>query len=390
MYTEQISDLGSVMIKKETNKGEAVIPTIAIPIFNETLMEDMKVQSIDPIMGLKAMRFAALKGQREYKGLIDFLGEPNIAGYVFDMLLNKVSTTGSGPYTHVFALNTTNPKSYTIDIARGRIVFRFFGVEAREVASKFEDNRHHLVSQVSALGAFGPRQITNVSTLALTLDTAYDPNPTLGLVATDLIRIFKADGTVVDTTLTSIDSASVITVGAATGVAAGDWVALRPATASYSLSGNYFQFARTEYRFSDTIANALAATHTPVEKGSDWKIIHQMLPEAGALRSGSYNPVSLPRGRGDIELKTKMFFDSPEQKDRLYRMGSRACVIRHFAGATNQHELRVTLDQIVQKSNPTNLKVGEILFDDIDWLAEYNTSNGKSFGVTVINGVATI
>lgn len=389
MPSEQISDLGYVSIKKETTKGTAVTPTIYLPIYGETLMEDLGIQSIDPIMGLKAERFKTLRGQRKFKGTIDFLGEPNVAGYVFDMLLNHVSVSGSNPYTHIFALNTTNPNSYTVDIARGRMVFRFIGLESREVASKFDDNRMHLLSQVTALKCLGPRQIASVASLVLTLETTYDQAPTDGLVASDLVRIFKADGSVLDTTVTSF-TATTVTVAAATAVAAGDIITLRPATSSFTLSGQFLQWARSECRISDTIVNALAATHTPVEKGSDWKISHKMLPDDGALRSGAYNPVSIIRGKGDIELKTKMFFDTPDQKNRFYMQATRSIIWRHFAGDTSQYELRITADQVVQKGNPTNLKVGDVLFDDIDWMAEYNTSNAKNYGVTVINAVATI
>lgn len=386
---EQIADLGYCAIGKESTKGTAVTPSIYLPIYNETIMEDAGLQSIDAIMGLKAERFKTLRGQRKFKGAIDFLGEPNVAGYIFDMILNKVSTSGSGPYTHVFGLNTTNPHAYSVDIARGRMVFRFYGLEASEVASKFEQNRMHLPTKVTSLGCFGPREITDNTTGVLTLSTQYDPTPTKGLVASDLVRLFKADGTVVDTTVTSF-TATTVTVASASGVAAGDIMTLRPATSSFTLSGEFFQFARSEYRISDSISNALSATHTPVEPGSDWKITHKMLPDDGTLRSGAYNPVSIVRGKGDIELKTKIYFDTPDQKNRFYMQSNRAIIMRHFAGITNQYELRVTADQLVQKGNPTNLKVGEVLFDDIDWMSEYNSSNGKNYGVTVINGVSSI
>lgn len=387
--SEQISDLGYLALKKETTKGTAVTPTVYLPIYAESITEDMAVQDIDPIMGLKAMRFDTMRGFRSYRGAIEFLGEPNVAGYVLDMLLTKGTTTGAGPYTHPFTLSpTTDPKSYTVDIARGRMVFRYYGLEASEIVPQFDENRMRLVTQVSALGVLGPRRIASVASLVLTLDTDWSASPTTGFVNSDLVRIFKADGTVVDTTVTSF-TGTTVTVGSATGVATGDFICLRPATSSFTLV-DFFQFGKTEFRFGASASAALSATHTAVEKGSDWKIMHHFLPEQGMQRSGSLDPVSLVRGRGDIEAKSKIFFDTPDEKNRFHAQLARSLVVRHYAGSTNQYELRVTLNDMVINGDPVNIKVGEVLFNEIAWKSAYNTSDGQMFDVKVINNVSTI
>lgn len=386
---EQLGNLGYLMIKKETTKGTPVTPTIGIPIFSESLNINMNLEDVDPIVGIKSARYAVLKGQRDYSGEVTVLGDPNIVGYFLDMLYTKTSTTGAGPYTHVFNLSTTtNPNSYTFDFAKGQAVFRFWGVEAREMGIDFADNQARFPVQVTALGSFTVREIASVSTNVLTLKTDYDDNPTKGLIASDLVRLYLANGTTVDTTVSSLTSTTV-TVGSAAGVTAGDLISLRKQTPTYSLAG-YLQWAKTEFRFGATAAAALSATHTPAESGSGWILKHMMNPDEGAKRSGSYDPVSVIRGLGDAELKTRVFFDSLDEQNRFLSGLKRACVVRHFTGASNQYELRTTFNNIVQGENPVNLQTNEILFNDINWRSQYDTSDAQQFAVTVINGVSAI
>ncbi len=384
---EQISDLGYLALKKETTKGTPVTPDVFLPIYNESLSMNYNLNDINPIMGLKAMRFTTIQGQRDYQGDISFLGEPNTAGYVFDMLLRKGTTTGDGPYTHPFTLSTTdNPNSYTVDIKRGRFVYRFFGVEARAISAEFEDNSMRLNASVSALGMFAPSEITNVNTNTLTLSTAFSSTPTKGLVASDLIRIFRANGTVVDTTVSSLTDTTV-TVASAGSAQNGDIVCIRPATPTYSLV-DVFQFARSQFKFGADASAALSANHTPVQEGSGWNIIHAMLPDEGRKASGSHDPVSLVRGLGDIEINTRIFHDTPDDERRFVAHEKRAIVISHLAGTG--YELRITGNNLAIAEKPVNLEVGEVLFSEAVFKARYDTSDGAMFGVTVINNIATI
>ncbi len=386
---EQLGNLGYLMIKKETTKGTPVIPNVGVPLFEESLSININLEDVDPIVGIKSARYAVLQGQRDYTGEVTVLGDPNIVGYFLDMLLTKTSTTGAGPYTHTFGLSTTtNPSSYTFDFAKGQAVFRFWGVEAKEIGIDFADNQARFPVQVSALGSFTVREIASVSTNVLTLKTDFSDTPTKGLVATDLVRLYLANGTVVDTTVTSV-TATTVTVGSAAGVATGDLISLRKQTPSYTLAG-YLQWAKTEFRFGANATAALSATHTPVESGSGWTVKHMFKQDEGEKRSGSFDPVSLVRTLGDAELKTRLFFDTMDEQNRFLTVTKRACVVRHFTGASNQYELRTTFNNIVQGENPVNLKSNDILFNDITWRSQYDTTDAQQFAVTVINSVSSI
>jgi len=390
MASEQIADIGYLAVKKETTKGTAVTPNVYLPFFSDTLATSNNIEDIDPIVGLKAMRLSTQRGQRDHKGEIVFLGEPNTAGYILDMFLNKVSTSGGSPYTHTFRGNTTNPNSYTVDVARGRSVHRYWGLEAREFEITFDNNRAKFNVGVSALGAFTGAKITNVSTNTLTISSEYDATPTKGLVTSDLVRIFLANGNVVDTTISSL-AATTITVASAGAASTGDFITLRPATPTVTLV-DYLTWARTEFRFGDTASAALSATQTQVEAGSGYKFMHKLLPDEGAKRSGSFDPVSLIRGRTDVELKTKIFFDTPDEQSRFREQSKRACVVRSFAGANNAstYELRATLNNLVVDGNPVNSEVGGVLFNDMTFKSRYDSSDAQMFDIVVINGVASI
>jgi len=394
---ERLSDLGYLAIKKETTKGTAVTPDVFIPLYEESIMTEVNLDDDNPIVGNKAMRFQHVRGQRTHMGSITVPGEPNTAGYMMDMLLNKVSTSGAGPYTHSFALNTTDPNSYTIEILKGRHAFRFFGVEAKKIGFDFEANKMRLVVDISARGAFDTREILSVSgtgPTTINFKTNYDQNPTDGLVVGDLVQIFDVSAGVylTNATVASIIDGDSITVTEDLSLAAvGDIFSIRALTPSYTLQP-HFTWARSEFRLSDTAANALTAAHTGVEEGSDWALLHTILADEGARRSGDYDPQAMPRGLGDVEVSIKRFFDTMEDHNRFITNQKRAMVVRHFSDAISgtDQELRVTLNDIRPSTKPNPLNRGELIFDEIEFSPQYDTGDAQMFDVVVINNVATI
>ena len=339
------------------------------------------------------MRFQNLPGQRSHQGEVVVLGEPNTIGYLFDMLLKKGSTTGSDPYTHPFTLASADPNSYTVEFLKGQVVHRFVGVQARSITPSYDTNKMQVTVELTARSNFTVGDIgaiTGGGPYDVTLKTAYDPTPTQGLVAGDLVRIFLAGGTTIDTTITTVDDATGITLPASpslASVAADDLIGIRALTPSLTLI-DPFLWSRTEFRFGATASAADSATHTPVETGSNWKILHNMLPEEGALRSGAFDPASLVRGQGDAEANVNKFFDTPDEENRFRSLTKRALVIKHFSGTG--YELRVTLNNLKQIEKPVNMNTGELLFDNITFRPEYDTTDTQMFDVKVLNAVASI
>jgi hypothetical protein len=388
---EKLANLGYLAISKETSKGvPASTPSIYLPIYDENLTTDIALDEDNIIAGNKAMRYQTHLGMRNHQGEISVLAEPTTASYILNMLLTKGSTSGgSDPYTHPFTLdNDSNPKSYTLDIAKGGVVTRFSGVEASELNIEFDENKMIFKIKVSALKSFIDREISAIATATITLKTNYDPAPTAGILADDVMRLYDVSaGTYQDLTVLSVDDDTDITFTTTpSDVSDGDLVYLRPATPSFSTLPP-FTWARTEFRFGATASAALSASQTRLEKGSKWILSHAFEADEGSQRSGSFDPATLVRLQGDAGLEAKIFFDIPEDMNRFLTNQKRACVIRHFSGS--DHELRITINNLRMSENPTNMKTSEVIYSESKYLSAYDTSDGQMFDVKLLNALST-
>ena len=387
----RLANLGYLAIKKQSSKDTGVIPDKYVPLYSESFNTMVNLDADSPIAGNKAKTFQHIQGVRHHMGEVQVLAEPNTAGYFFDMFLKKGSTTGSNPYTHPFTLDpATDPNAYTVDICKGQVVYRFIGVECYEIGHEYDENKMLLNLSLAARKSFIAREVASLASDTITFKTNYDPTPTAGIVAGDLMRLHLAAGTTVDLTVLSVDSATAITFTTTpTGAADGDTVTLRPATPSFSLV-TPFLWSKTQFRFGANATAALSATHTPLQSGSAWTLQHELEENEGAKRSGSFDPVELVRAQGDGELKIKIRFDDPHDMNKFLSVQKRACVIRHFSGTGDIHELRVTLNNLKFEENPVELNTGEIVYAEGALKPEYDSSDAQLFDVKVINAVATI
>lgn len=388
----QLANLGYFALIKEAAKGTALTPDTYVPLYEDTLTTELSRDEDNPIVGQKFARFNVYQGQRFHTGTLQVLAEPNIAGYVLDAIMTKGTTTGSDPYTHPFTYSgVTDPNSYTFDINRGRMVDRFIGAEISQVGIAFQDNKMVFDLTVSAQKNFSIREVDSVAAAVVTLKTNYDPTPTDGLVASDLIGFYDVSaGTyITNLTVASVDNATDFTAsGSPALIDDGDLVFLRPATPSLSLL-TPFLWARSEFRFGVDASTALSAAHTPVEPGSAWSLLHPFEGDSGSKRSGSFDPAVLNRLQGDAEFTVTQEFDNLEDYNRAMTNAKHSCIIRHFSGTA--HELRVTINNIHRidpQARPLN--TGEIIFDEQTYKPIYDTSDAQGIDVKVINALSTI
>lgn len=389
---ERIGNLGYFALVKEATKGVPLTPTDFIPMYKEALSTLANFVKDNPVAGHKFMTNAVIQGKRSHKGDVTVMAEPNTAARLFDMVLTKGSVTGSNPYTYPFTLSATNPNSYTVDISTGNVVKRFWGVEASKISPSWDKNEMRLQLSLSALGSFQGREIASVSTTTITLKTDYDPAPNKGLVSGDLVRIRKAsDGTTLDTTVASVnvDGITVVLGASAAAFAAGDFIYLRPATVSFN-NLTPFMAAKTNWRFGATASAAASATPTPVELTSDWEISHKFQDDDGAQRTGSFDPAALVRLQGDLSLKVKKFFDTPEDIAAFNALTKEAVVISHYAGSTNQYELRLTVNHTKVDKPMANVESGNVNYSELELLPQQDASDAQAFDVKVINALSSI
>lgn len=384
---ERLGNLGYGALIKEVTAGVPLTPTTFFQFYKSTINTDLKLDEDNPIAGVRSNPFNQFMGMREHSGQLTVLGEPNTLQYFLDMLLAAGSITGGGdPYTHPFTEGLSN--SYTLDLAKGQIVERFWGVQAEALESTWNKNKMELNVDISARGSFLSRQITSISTVTLVLDISYDPNPTTGLVTGDLVRIIKADGSsTLDTTVSSITNGTTVVLAAsAAAFAAGDSIVLRPQTPSYSILAP-FLWARTQFQFGASASAALSAAQLQLETGSKWKISHKFEKKGGSDRSGSFDPASLVRLQTEADLTLKMFFDNPNKLQQYLNVAStNALVIKHFSGSN--HELRVTFNQLRYKMDKRDLDSAKIIYEEITGRPNYSSSDSQAFDVKLINALS--
>ena len=390
---EQIANKGYFAMKKETTKGTAVIPNVFVPLYDDAFLTDTALDEDNPIIGNKFARYQSFLGMRSHQGEATLLAEPNTAAHLLNMILTKGSDSGTDPYTHPFTLDTaSDPKSYTIEIQKGNVVERYMGAEISELDIDFDKNKMVFKPKFSALKSFIVREVASVAGLGpytVTLKTNYDPSPTDGLVVGDIIAVRLAAGTVINAIIATIPNGVTFTcVADVSTIADGDLVYLRAQTPSYSLRAP-FMWALTEFRFGANATAALSATQTRIEQGSKWKLIHKFEEDKGAQRSGSFDPAALVRTLGDVEIDVKKFFDTPEDMNRFLTNTQRSLVIRHFS-EDQLYELRITINAFKLKEHPVKSASGEILYAEGKIVPDYNTSDGQSFDVKVINKLTTV
>lgn len=390
---ERHANLGYIAFKRQASKlAVADTPDLYLPVYGADVNTTPNFQAQNPIIGNKFARRSTLRGQREHTGSITLEGEPVSASIAMDMLLTRGSETGGGPYTNPYTLSkTADPAYYTADVSYVTHVVRYIGLTAGQIDEEWEDNELRLNCTVSALKVWDGREIAGVSSQEITFKQDYDRRPTDGLVADDTLQIFDVStGNYIDCTVATVDSATQITVtGTITAAGAGDFITIKPASAPSYSSGPTFTWANTEYRFGANAAGALTATHTPLETDTSLSLQHPFEDEAGAKRSGSFDPASLPRLQGLYEFTTKKYFDTPEGMLAYSNMAKSACVVRHFAySGSNTYELRITLNNMTSGNPRPNLSSEEILYSETEFSGNYDSSDTHGMQATVISPVS--
>jgi hypothetical protein len=393
--SERNAATGYAAIKKETTAGVAVTPNVFTPYYKQSVSTDFHIMEDTPVYGNRFKNYQHLKGSRSHGGTITVMAEPDTAGYWLDMLLYKSGTSGSNPYTHSFGLNNDiMPNSYTLDIALGGQVVRFMGVQASRLKIGWEDEKMQFEIDVAGLASFYGREIASVSTNAITLKTDYDADPAAGLVVSDLVQIQKADGSVVNTTVSTIVGTVVTVASAGSGVAAGDMLVLRPQTQSLSLK-TPFLWGKTQFFFAADAATALtnsatASNQTRLESGTEVELMYDFESDEGSKRSGGFDPASLIRTVGDYAFKLKKFFDTAADIKTWNALTKKALVMRSYSGSTNQYELQITLNNMTLLTAAPESSSDETIYVEQEFGGNYDSTDGAGMGAKAVNSVSSI
>lgn len=391
MSSEISSNSGYLAARVEAVEGVvAGAPNTFVPLYNETLTTEPNANTDNVVFGNKFARFNVTPGIRSHGGDIEIMAEPNTSSLFWKSLLTEGTISGSDPYTHPLTASFVKPASLTLDISMGNQVARIIGFQASEISPSWSDNECRWKIKGSALKTFLGAEIASLSTATVALKTPVNyPAPATGIVTGDLMTIIKAsDGSRQSLTVLSVTGTTVTFTTTPTSVTSGDVLVLRPATPSFALL-EPFLWSRTEFRFADTAANALSATHTPLEDGTEFVVSHPFEDDAGAKSSGSYDPSRLVRSQSvDVTFKAKKYFENPLAELRPFQaLTSQACVIRMFSGAS--YEFRLTLNKlhITSGGDKPKLAVDEALFYEPTYTPAYHAADGQAFDVKILNAL---
>lgn len=382
---------------KQTNATTVGTPNVFVPYYSTGLATNLNLMTDTPAAGNKFKTFQTLQAVRSHTGSVTVMAEPNTAARWFDMLSTKGTTTGAGPYTHPFAAQESpDPNYYTLDLLVGSQVIRFWGVQASKIVIGWAGEKMQLQNDLSALGSFYGREIASISTTTIVLKTDYDPNPSVGLVAGDLVSVVKADGSSrLDTTVASITNGTTIVLGVSAGsFATGDMLVLRMQTPALSLL-TPFIWPKTQFFFAADAATALtnsatATNQTRLEPGTTLDIMHEFNSNNGEPRSGGFDPASLIRKVYDLQFKAKQYLDVTSGIKAWNAVNKQSMLMRSYVGATNQYELRVALNDIRIKTKLTPTTSGAVIYQEDDFIPNYDQVDAQGFSATVINNIPTI
>ena len=392
MNNVYVGSRGYIGFGVQSDKSTAVTPSIFAPYFKENMVTSMNKHQQGSVKGNRNMVQDILSGLRTHRGSVEFLAEPNTTGHVFNMIMTKGAPSGSGPYTHPFTVGDSE-NYYTVDLKKGLYVHRYIGVKANSVSPVYTENEAHLNVDLTALKHFEVATLSGTPTgsgpYVVTLSTDYDPSPTTGLVAGDVIA-FDDGSNVTNATVASVTGVTTFTTSTnVTSFASGTKVRLRALTPSFTLL-TPFMWARTEYRFGADASTALSATHTPGDEGTEWTLTHSNESDDGAHTTGTFDPSDLRRTNFGATCTFVRVYENDDERVKYLENDKQAVVIRMFAGNTSSYELRITLNNIKAITEPVETAFETITKITSTYASQYDSSDAQAVDVKVINGLSTI
>lgn len=391
------ADSGYLAIGKQVDASTAVIPNIFVPMLEEDLSSDPNNERAKQIVGIDWKSNLILQGQRKHGGKIKILADPENLGYFLDMVLLKGTTTGSAEegYTHPFTVD--NSAYYTIEVKKGNAIHRYIGCQITKLGISFENGNMVLEAEVIGKYKFNygtlKTALTGAGMTSVVFDEKYDPEPCAGLVAGDVIQVWR-NGVATDVTIASVASNKKSITCDATAVTAsvGDLITLKPQTASYSSLYRPFRFGQMLVGMgaNETAATANAASYALATAVDEIKIeIDKGIQERFA--SGDNDPVLLS-GVPDATLSIKKLFERAEDIQQWNDIAKKACTIiitgdEIASGVYATFTLK--FHNIKPKKADNKTKVGEYVYDETEFYVEYDNTDGVAITASLKNATAS-
>jgi len=389
-----LADNAYLAIKPESAAGTAVIPTVFVPLVSESIKTVVNHTPDKRIKGIDWASTGMLRGFRSHEGEIVILGDADTVGHFLNMVLAKSSTTGDATdgYTHTFAVGT--PDTYTIEIKKGNHVVRYFGVSVDELKLDFVDGQLQVTASIKAMGQFSVATLgvtTSGAVTSITLDDEYDIAPNRGLVVGDKLDV---DG--VEVTLTSVNANGVAVGFTSTtvGKSAGVRVFLKPQTVSLATLQEPLRLGNALVGFGadESAATTAAGSRSTATAVYDLSVTfrNNLFVTNGSNR---LDPVLItPRSR-EAELMLKQLFATVEQRTKFLERGKQGVtmvVLGKFIKSdfSTQEKLTIKFHDARQTDHGYALNVGDLIMDEQNFAALYDSSDAKAVSVELVNRTA--
>lgn len=387
-----LADKSFLAVKPQADAVTPITPSIFIPLISESIRVNPNFSANRAMKGLSWKSDELLKGPRQIEGDLEIWADPDSFAHFLNMMYYKTSTAGDAAsgYTHIF--DPGEGKSYSIDIPRGIYAQRIYGARGDKLKFGYEDNKMKATVSIKALGQFYSASLavalTGASMTTAVLKTDYDLRPTDGLVVGDHVYIGGVDLAI----LTINVNGTTITFASTTVTAAvGDPVFLKAQTPSFTNLQEPFYMGNTLVGIGADSAAADTAAATRATASPCYDVSAEFTNDLlDAPASGYTGPASLLNQvkSGTLEL-TRLFSDPTQFQKWIENVKQAVTIIvtgRYIKiDLSTSEKLTFKINKTKLTSNEEPLEVGQYIMDKQKFEMLYDTTDGDSLTVTIIN-----
>ena len=392
-----LSDQQYIALKVEAIENTPITPDVFLPLINEGIVSDLGRSPDERIAGLDWKSDDLLKGRHLHGGPVELYADPDTLGHILNMFYKKGNTVGDAAvgYTHPFT--AADPKSYTIEIAKGLYAQRYWGVKADNLKLDFDNNKLKATIDIKAVGQFSTATLAVALTGAAMTEAVFNQDyilrPTEGLVNGDVVVIGG-----VDLTITSVDADGVTIGFGATTVTSGvggsvylkkqTYVTPDPALQDPLFEGNTLIGVGVD-ETAATTASGAKATATPFQEFVI-ELKNNLFEQAA---SGQHDPIKiLPKMKEGRILTKKLFADVDQHRKWIDKTKQAITLISKGrfikTDRTTWDELSFKFHKVKLNPNSNPLDVGEYIYDNQEFDVLYDRTDVKAITLSLVNRTA--
>ncbi len=311
-----------------------------------------------------------------------------------------VGTYNAAVYGHVATLPVELTTSYSVQINYAENAIRFFGVRFSGLdALAQKDNIITAGIKCMAQGVFRHAKVTAITASGAGAKTIV-VDQTLGLVATDVIKVYRpgtgfldfASASVKTHAVTSVtDALNFVVTNLQTSTAVGDLIVLAPQTATYAIDKEFPWVGGSEVFFGA----AIGSTSSIAAEDFTMQIQHGFEARYGAQGSAFSDrfPSAILQKGLEASGSIKLYYQN-EDFFRYLRKNTAAAVKfvaegQAIAATTLLYTLKVYMPEVQFDSFDSNVDVDSLVDSEMPFKTFYNTSGGYEVKMFLLNDIAS-